>query len=270
MKPHAPLAVAFAAVLAFGIVPELVRSQTATDLSKYKAGAATSGYVYATPQTRAIQDDDFQNPGFLWVDKGKALWSAVGSSTGKSCASCHNAAETSMKGVATAYPKYDAKLGRVVDIEQKILAERETKLGAAPWKWESNELIAMTAYVKLQSRGMPVKVATGGEAHATWLAGKQFYETRRGQLDMACAQCHEQNHDRLLRTETLSQGQSNGFPTYRLNWQQLGSIQRRFRECNEQIRAEPLPYGSAEYVALELYVASRGQGLPVEAPSVRK
>ncbi len=264
----AAAATAFALTLVFGLAP-LVRSQTQGDLVKYTVGQKKSGYVYATPQTRAIQDDDFQNPGFLWVDKGKALWNAVEGSAGKSCASCHNAAETSMKGVAAGYPKYDAKVGHIVDIEQRIGIERE-RMGAAPWVWESEQLLAMTAYLKLQSRGMPVNVSSDGPAHVAWVQGKTFYETRRGQLDMACAQCHIQNNDRKLRTETLSQGQTNGFPTYRLSWQTLGSVQRRFRECNEQIRAEPLPYGSPQYVALELYLAATGKGLPVESPSVRK
>ena len=261
-------ALGFAFAVAFGIAP-MVRSQTQGDLSKYIAGDAKSGYVYATAQTRAMEDDDFQNPGSLWIDKGKTLWNTVDGTAGKSCASCHNAAESSMKGVGAAYPKYDAKLGRVIDIEQRINLERE-RMGAAPWKWESDPLLAMTVYVKNQSHGMPVTVKTDGPAHAAWEQGKTFYETRRGQLDMACAQCHVQNNDRKLRSETLSQGQINGFPTYRLDWQTVGSAQRRFRGCNEQVRAQPLPYGSPDYVALELYLASRGNGLPVETPAVRK
>ncbi len=263
-----PAAVAFGFAVAFGIAP-LVRSLTQGDLAKYTAGEAKSGYVYATAQTRAMEDDEFQNPGSLWVDKGKALWNSVDGTAGKSCASCHNAAETSMKGVGASYPKYDAKIGRVVDIEERINFERE-RMGATPWKWESEPLLAMTVYVKAQSHGMSVAVATDGPAHATWEQGKAFYEARRGQLDMACAQCHVQNNDRKLRSETLSQGQINGFPTYRLDWQAVGSAQRRFRGCNEQVRAEPLPYGSPQYVALELYLASRGNGLPVETPAVRK
>lgn len=265
---RATAAIAFALALAFGLAP-LVRSQTQGDVSKYIAGDEKSGYVYATPQTRAIQDDDFQNPGFLWIDKGKTLWNTVDGSGAKSCASCHNTAEASMKGVGAEYPKYDAKVGRVIDLEQRINLERD-RMGAVAWPWESDQLLAMTAYVKLQSRGMPVRVSSDGPARAVWVEGKSFYETRRGQLDMACAQCHVQNNDRKLRTETLSQGQTNGFPTYRLSWQTLGSVQRRFRECNEQIRAEPLPYGSPQYVALELYLATVGKGLPIESPSVRK
>jgi sulfur-oxidizing protein SoxA len=111
-----------------GLAP-MVRSQTQPDLSKYIVGKAKSGYVYATPPTRAMEDDDFQNPGSLWVDKGKALWSAPQGTSGQSCASCHNAAETSMKGVGATYPKYDAKLGKVIDLEQRIGIEQE-RMGA--------------------------------------------------------------------------------------------------------------------------------------------
>ena len=260
--------IGFGFAAAFSFAP-LVRSQTQGDLAKYVSGNAKSGYVYASAQTRSMEDDEFQNPGSLWVDKGKTIWNTVEGSGGKSCASCHNAAESSMKGVGATYPKYDAATGRVIDIEERINLERE-RMGASPLKWESEALLAITVYVKTQSRGMPVHVAVDGPARATWEQGKTFYETRRGQLDMACAQCHVQNNDRKLRSETLSQGQINGFPTYRLDWQAVGSAQRRFRGCNEQVRAEPLPYGSPQYVALELYLASRGNGLPVETPSVRK
>lgn len=251
------------------VLAPLVRSQTQGDLAKYTVGKVKSGYVYATPPTRAMEDDDFQNPGSLWVDKGKTLWSAVDGSAGKSCQSCHNAAATSMRGVGATYPKYDAKLARVIDLEQRIGLERQ-RMGAVPWEWESDQLLAMTTYVKAQSHGMPVNVSIDGPAHATYEEGKTFYQARRGQLDMSCQQCHVQDNNRLLRTEVLSQGQTNGFPTYRLSWQALGSVQRRFRECNEQIRAEPLAYGSPQYVALELYLAGVGKGLPIETPSVRK
>lgn len=264
-----PYAAALVAAIAL-VAPPLARSQQMqSDLSKYIHGDQKSGYIYATAQTRAIEDDDFQNPGSLWTDKGKALWNTVDGTAGKSCASCHNAAETSMKGVGATYPKYDAASGHVIDLEQRINLERE-RMGAMAWKWESDPLLAMTVYVKYQSHGMPVNVASDGPAHAAWLQGKAFYEARRGQLDMSCAQCHVQNNNNKLRSETLSQGQTNGFPTYRLDWQAVGSVQRRFRGCNEQVRAAPMPYGSPEYVALELYLAARGSGLPVETPSVRK
>ncbi|TAM86996.1 sulfur oxidation c-type cytochrome SoxA [bacterium] len=265
--------IALAAVTAIVLSWVFVRpvaSATDPSVAKYIVGDEKSGYVYLDAQTRAMEDDDISNPGFLWVDKGKTLWNTVDGSAGKSCAACHGAAESSMKGLAATYPKIDPHSGKLIDIEQRINQERTQRMGAAPFKWESQELLALTAYVKLQSRGLPVNVATGGPAHQYWLAGKQYYETRRGQLNMSCAQCHVEYAGQHLRADTLSQGQINGFPAYRLKWQTIGSVQRRFRSCNVKIRAQPLPYGSPEYVALELYIASRGQGLPIETPAVRK
>ena len=43
-----------------------------------------------------------------------------------------------------------------------------------------------------------------------------------------------------------------------------------FRWCNEAVDAEPHAYGSDEYLALELYLAWRGRGLPIETPAVRR
>jgi sulfur-oxidizing protein SoxA len=240
------------------------------DLSRYQVGDLKSGYVFATAETREMMDDDFNNPSFLWVQQGEALWTKAEGEAGKSCASCHGAAEKAMRGVGAAYPKFDPKLNKLINIEQRINTCRVENMKAPAWKWESDPLLGMTAYVKLQSRGMPVHVAIDGPARPFWERGKAFYEQRRGQLDMACANCHVDNPGKMIRAEVLSQGQSNGFPTYRLKWQKLGSLHRRFSGCNDEIRAENYPLGSDEYVNLELYVASRGQGLAVESPSVRK
>lgn len=249
---------------------ELAQSQTDPDQTTYSVGKTKSDFLYLDAQTRAMQKDEFSNPGYLWVGKGKTAWSAAEGTAGKSCASCHNAAETSMKGVFATYPKFDTKLGRVVDMEEKINQMRTEKMGAVPLAWESDGLLSMTAYIGSLSQGMPVAVTSAGPAHATWLQGQAYYGERRGQLNMSCQQCHVANLDRKLRSETLDSGLTNGFPTYRLSWQSLGSTQRRFRECEQQIRAEPRPYGAKEYVALELYVATLGKGLPVETPAVRK
>lgn len=229
-----------------------------------------SGYWYRTEEVRQMQDDDFDNPGFLWVEQGEKLWSTPDGETGKSCADCHGDAAASMKGVGASYPKWNEALGKPVNLEQRINFCRQNNQKAAPWKYESNELLAMTTYVKYQSRGMPVKIDISGPMQEWWERGRSYYYQRRGQLDMSCAHCHEMYNGRYLRADHLSQGHSNGFPTYRLKWQQLGSLHRRFRGCNEDIRARPQDYGSDDYVALEVYLAWRGQGLPVETPAVRQ
>ncbi len=140
---------------------------------------------------------------------------------------------------------------------------------AEPWKWEAPQMLGMTAYIGLQSRGMPIDVQTDGPM-STWVEkGKELYYTRVGQLDMACSNCHEDNYGNMIRADHLSQGHINGFPVYRLKWGGLGSIHRRFKGCMENIRATAFKRGSDEFIALELYVSSRGEGLSVEVPSVR-
>ena len=243
---------------------------TESKWGEYQVDDRRSGYTYAAVETRAMQDDSFENPAYIWLEAGESLWSEVDGDAGKSCESCHGDAAESMKGVGTKYPLYDANLGKLKNIEAQINICRTENMQAKPFKYESEAMLGMTAYVKNQSYGMPVKVAIDGDAAPFFEKGKAFFNERRGQLDMACKHCHEDNPGNMARAELLSQGQSNGFPTYRLKWNKAGSIHRRFRGCNKNIRAQPYGYGSDEYTNLELYVAWRGRGLPVETPSVRK
>lgn len=229
-----------------------------------------SGWHFRSPETQSLQQDDFDNPGFLWVDKGEELWSKVDGKAGKSCVSCHNEASKSMKGVGAEMPKWDAKLKRPLTMEQRINNCRTENMKAKEWKWESDNMLSMTAYVRHQSRGMPVKVQSDGPMKEWADKGKDLYYTRVGQLDMACANCHEGYFGKYIRADHLSQGHSNGFPTYRLKWQKLGSLHRRFSGCMKNIRAVPYKRGSDEFVALEIYLGSRGNGLQVETPAVRQ
>jgi sulfur-oxidizing protein SoxA len=228
-----------------------------------------SGYNFRIPETQALQDDDFENPAFLWVEQAEGVWDEADGEAGKACADCHDGPE-SLKSVATTYPVYFEPWGKLINLEQRINQCRSEQMKAEPWNYESDEMLGMTALIKSQARGLPVNVKIEGEAAPFFEKGKDFYYERRGQLDMACASCHEHYAGSYIRADLLSQGQSNGFPTYRLKWQGLGSLHRRFKGCNEQVRAEPYERGSDEYVNLELYLAWRGQGLPLEGPSVRQ
>lgn len=228
-----------------------------------------SGWTFRSKETQALETDDFENPGFPMVEYGAELWDTADGTSGKSCASCHGAAEDSMKGVRASMPKWNKEKNTLFTLEDHINWSREEHQGAKPWKWESTEMLAMTAYIGLQSRGMPVNVKVDGPNEKWFEEGKKLYYTRVGQLDMACSNCHEDNYGVHIRAEPLSQGQINGFPTYRFKWSKLGSIHRRFSGCMKNIRAQPFKRGSDEFTALELYVAWRGQGLSVETPAVR-
>lgn len=225
-----------------------------------------SGIAFVRPEIRAMQEDDFSNPGMLWVEKGAKLWSAGA----RSCASCHAGAEKSMKGVATRYPAIDRGSGRLLNLADRIIHCRTERQGAPALRYESDELLSLTAFVSHQSRGMPIGVSIEGPARTHFEAGQKFFYRRIGQVNIACTHCHDENWAKTLFAETISQGHPNAFPIYRTEWQKAGSIERRLRACLSGIRAEMLPYGAPEYRDLELFLAWRAQGLPIEAPGVRR
>jgi sulfur-oxidizing protein SoxA len=227
-----------------------------------------SAYQDMAPETRAMQDGDTDNPGMLWVLDGEALWRAKAGKAGLSCAGCHGDAEAGMKGVAARYPAYDPKRSTVIDLAGRINACRTERQQAAELKRESKELLALTALVARQSRGLPI-VSDHARLAPFIEAGRRLFQARQGQLDLACGQCHDDNWGRKLAGITLPQAHPTGYPLYRLEWQTLGSLQRRLRNCLIGMRAEPYPYGAPEYLELEAYLMWRARGMPMESPAVR-
>jgi sulfur-oxidizing protein SoxA len=227
-----------------------------------------SGWLFRETETRAMQSDDFDNPGMIFVEQAEDTWNAVDGTEGKSCASCHGAS-SDMAEVRPVYPKWNEAAGEVRTLEMQINDCRETRMGAEPWKYIGSEMVNMTALLASVSRGLPVNVAIDGPAQSTWEKGKEMYYTRYGQLELSCSNCHEDNYGNMIRADHLSQGQTNGFPVYRLKNTKLNAVQDRFKGCIRDTRAETFSPGSADFVALELYVASRGNGLSVEGPAIR-
>lgn len=237
------------------------------------AAAASAGEVRApatflSPDLRALQEDASRHPGWLWIDEGEALWKAVPATARPSCQGCHGDI-SSMRGAAARYPAV-ASDGVLLNLEGRIERCRTQNQSAPAFGHESDALLSLTAAVALRSRGIPVSVATDGPAARFLAEGRRFYETRQGQLNLSCGQCHDENVGRRLRGDVISSGVGTGFPAYRLEWGTMGSLHRRLRACSLGVRATQFPLGSAEYLALELYLAARAGGLPVEAPGIRR
>jgi sulfur-oxidizing protein SoxA len=250
---RAALAIAAAATTAAGIVPE----------------ARRSGYDFASPETRAMQDDDTANPGMLWVLQGESLWIEKTGAAGRSCADCHGDARTSMKGVAARYPAFEPGLARPVDLEQRINRCRTEHQRGAALAWESGGLLALTAFVAHQSRGLPIAIEVDEKLRPFFDLGDRLFHRREGQLNLSCSQCHDDNWGRRLGGSIIPQAHPTGYPIYRLEWQSLGSLQRRLRNCLIGVRAEPFEFGAPEAVALELYLMERARGVSIETPAVR-
>lgn len=228
-----------------------------------------SGYDLMSRETRKIQDDDATNPGVLWVLDGEALWAKKTGSADKSCADCHGDAKASMKGVAARYPAFDPARGKPLNLEQRINACRTDHQKAPPFAYESKELLALEAYVARQSRGLPIAPKIDAKTKPFLEAGRETFHRRQGQLNLSCSQCHDDHWGKKLAGSVIPQGHPTGYPIYRLEWQNLGSLERRLRGCAFGIRAQVPELGSDELVDLELYLMWRARGMMIETPGVR-
>jgi L-cysteine S-thiosulfotransferase len=228
-----------------------------------------SGFEDMSRETQAMQRDDAANPGMLWVEEGEALWNRGEGAAARACAGCHGDAAASMRGVAARYPTFDPATGRPINLEGRVNRCRRDHQGAGALAWESGDLLALTAFVAHQSRGVPITAGEDARLAPFRERGRRLFEERRGQLDLSCAQCHDDHAGKRLAGTLIPQGHPTGYPLYRLEWQGLGSLGRRLRNCMAGVRSEPYAYGSAEHADLELFLMSRANGMPVETPAVR-
>ena len=232
----------------------------AGEISRYSSDGRRSGDTYLSEENQRLQDDDFANPGLLWVERGWERWSQVDGAAAASCAGCHGHAAASMRGVRTRYPLFDPTHGVLINWSNGSIAAAFFTCKPRPTPIFET-LLDLTAFIGFQSRDMPINVRIDGLSQPFFEAGKAFLSAS-GQLDMACAHCHEQYAGQRLRGDIISQGQINGFPIYRFTWQTLGSTHRMFEWCNTSVRAKPYRLGSDEYVNLDLFLTWRGRRPP--------
>ncbi len=251
--PKAAVAAALAATVAAGVPAAEPRQ---------------SGFDFMSASTQALQKDDAQNPGMLWVQDGQALWSQRSGATGKSCTDCHGAL-AKMRGVAPRYPAQSTASGRVVNLAQRINQCRVDRQQASAWPAEHASLLALETAIAFESRGLPLAPPAQPLLVEAQARGEALFRQRIGQIDLSCRDCHDGLAGKRLGGNTIPQAHPTGYPIYRLEWQAVGSLQRRLRGCMTAVRAEPYPYGASELTDLEAYLMKRAAGMAVESPAVR-
>ncbi len=228
-----------------------------------------SGYDDMSPALRQMEDDETSNPALLFVQAGAALWTQPAGRADKSCADCHGAVDTGMKGVAARYPAIPNGAVKPVDLDGRIELCRTTQQQGAPLAPESADLLALSAYVTYASRGLPISPPADPRLKPFRTEGEVMFKRREGQLNLSCANCHDDNAGKKLGGSLIPQGHPTAYPVYRLEWQTLGSLKRRLRNCIIGVRAEAYPYDAPQYVALELYLMERAKGMKLEGASIR-
>jgi len=204
------------------------------------------------------------------VEKGKQMFNTP-FKNGKTYSDCFASATPAQRNN---YPHWDKQRGMVITLPLAI-NDCRTKNGEQPLKYSKGPIASLLAYMAFQSRGQKVHVVIPKDdprALQAYEKGKQFYFTRRGQLNFSCAQCHMESAGLHIRTDILSPalGHTTGWPVYRSKWGEMGTLHRRFEGCNKQVRAKPFPAQSEEYRDLEYFMSYMSNGLEYNGPSSRK
>lgn len=220
------------------------------------------GSAFMSAPLQALQRDATQHPGQLFVAEGEALWARPGDN-GRRCADCH---ATPMP-VAARYPVHDGTTGRPLSLPARVDRCRQQHLAQPPQGPDGPAVLALTALLTERSRGQPV---TPDPRLQAWAArGEQLWQQRFGQLNLSCAQCHDQRAGQRLGGATIPQAHATGYPIYRLEWQGAGSLQRRLRGCLTGVRAEPFAPAADEWAALEAWLTQRAAGMVWEGMGLR-
>lgn len=235
------------------------------------AGAADSrrsGFDDMSAPLQALQRDDTQNPGMLWVREGEGLW-ARRAGNGRSCAGCHGAEAEGVAGAAARYPVFDSETRRPLTLAGRIDRCRQRQLGLPGEGADGDEVLALSAWLAHRARGLPIEASEDPRLEPWRERGEALWRRRLGQLDLACHHCHDERAGGRLGGALIPQGHPTGYPTYRLEWQTLGSLQRRLRGCIVGVRAEPFAAEADESLALEVWLQRRAAGMRVEGVAVR-
>jgi len=204
------------------------------------------------------------------IELGQERWETV-FANGKTLADCF---PQQLQEIRVSYPRFDASLGEVVTLEHAInrclVSNKQPQL-----TYGSDDIIDITAFLAFEGRGKELDVRVpenNSRALLAYESGKRFYYTKRGQLNLACADCHVASAGQRVRADRLSSslGHTTHFPVYRSKLGGMISLHKRFAGCVRDVRAKPFALQSEEFRNLEYFLSYMGNGLQVNGPGARK
>jgi sulfur-oxidizing protein SoxA len=221
-------------------------------------------------------DDPGNNPAVVLAEKAETQWAAAGPS-GKGCSQCHGEdIDQAMSGVATRYPAFSPRQGRVLSLEDFLSVHGPEVAGTEmPVGGDAN--LNMTMRIKLSSRNQPIALdLQNADMQAALARGKQTFYRRVGQRNHACADCHTEATvggrwlgGRYLGRATAEVGLTRTYPAWRTSFEEAWSLRKRIQWCMLPHNTNNLPADSVEYAELELYLASFENGKILEAPGLK-
>ena len=204
-----------------------------------------------------------------FIERGESMWNTE-FANGKSYADCF----PNGPGSSHLYPQWSKEQGKVITLALAINQCREAN-GEKLLKYMKGPINDILSYMAFESRGQVTNVVVPADdprALEAYEKGKEFYFTRRGQLNFSCDHCHFGSAGMNLRSDVLSTavGQTTGWPVYRSGWGTVGTLHLRYAGCNKQVRAKPFAAQGEEYRNLEYFHTHMSNGFVLNGPSSRK
>lgn len=228
--------------------------------------------IYAIDEDAREQWLDIEDfpPYEFTIDNGAALWQKAFASGG----TYNDCFAEETDDIRPHYPRFDPTIGEVVTLKIAINNCRSQHEQTA-YAYDSSEITAITAFLAYESRGKQLDIRVPeGEPRAlnAYESGKQFYYTKRGQLNFACSDCHGISSGQYVRADRLSAGLGHPthFPVYRSKTGGMVSLHQRFSGCVRDVRAKPFELQSEEFRNLEYFLTYMSNGFEVNGPGSRK
>ncbi|HRK24219.1 MAG TPA: sulfur oxidation c-type cytochrome SoxA [Beijerinckiaceae bacterium] len=238
---------------------------------------------------RAMINDPMANPGFLFVDRGEALWSQKRGAKNVSLETCDlGEGAGKLEGAYAKLPRYFKDADKVMDLEQRLLWCMKTvqdldtadvlkrRFGSPS---NTSDLQDLVAFIANKSSGMKYQPQLDHPKEKEMLAvGEALFYRRGGSQDFSCSTCHGESGKRI-RLQGLPDFSKPGkdaretmgsWPTYRVSQSQLRTMQHRLWDCYRQMRHPAPEFGSDGITALTVYMVKMGEGGEITVPSIKR
>ena len=206
--------------------------------------------------------EDIDNPAEMDVEEAEEIFAKTLGGK-KYLASFLSVSEKELSHYLSGFPRYIEKLKNIVGIDQ-VIQVIQVEQGKAKDALDSEAMYALVSYVKglANDENVSINVNENKKMQEAYVLGKELYEKPRGKRGLSCLSCHKTDGV-ILRTQRVphlgSIGTGATWPAYRMTKSKISSMQKRFQGCMEDSLQAPLPLGSKEMIALEVYITQEAK-----------
>ncbi|CAA6824910.1 MAG: sulfur oxidation protein SoxA [uncultured Sulfurovum sp.] len=214
------------------------------------------------------------NPADMNVEEGMELFEELGDEA--ALAKFLEVDEKKLAEYIAGFPRYITKMGNVVGLDQ-VLQVMQMEEGGKKDALSSESMINLLAYVRSLANDLPINIdiKENKEMEASHALGEKLYLEERGYRGLSCNSCHSLPGT-ILRTQILpemgAQNTGGTWPAYRMTLSEVVTLQERSRTCMRDAGQAPLPLGSKEMIALEVYITNlaKNNKHQIEIPGLKR